>query len=461
MIHRKQVHLAESVLIVFSAIVFTGSIAGVARAQVESLTASIGKTGTRGFVSVRETPYRAVGDGKADDTKAIQAALDDVGTAGGGIVFVPTGTYLIATHLIVPIGTALVGVGRTPLRYDPTHPGSTLLAVEGAGNPDGTPFITLLGPNATLEGITVFYPKQVIAEAPLPYPWTVRSGGNGENVSIVNVLLVNPYQAVDFGTHGSSRHFVRGLYGQPLFKGIWVDKSGDVGRIQHVHFWPFWNTDKKIVDFTTTKATPFIFQRTDWEVVEDIFCWGYKVGIELSASKSGAMNGQMTDINLDNVDVGLDVSATQPYAVHVSNLNVANAGAGTDHVAIWGRRSGKAAELSVRGASFWGFIHQVLRWENSGTISLSDTRLIPWNIQRPMIEILAGRALIHDNVFQPYWQEHVKDFWLGDPVVAKGKGKAVYIGSGVDSVMVHDNQLNGNAIINDGGSQVSLADNQP
>ena len=33
---------------------------------------------------------------------------------------------------------------------------------------------------------------------PTPYPWTVR--GIGDNCSLVDVLLVNPYQAVDFGT---------------------------------------------------------------------------------------------------------------------------------------------------------------------------------------------------------------------------------------------------------------------
>jgi hypothetical protein len=39
--------------------------------------------------------------------------------------------------------------------------------------------------------------------------------------------------------------------------------------------------------------------------------------------------------------------------------------------------------------------------------------------------------------------------------------KAVYIGPGVDRVMVHNNQLNGNSIINGGGPHVSLANNQP
>jgi polygalacturonase len=40
------------------------------------------------------TSYGAVGDGSTDDTAAIQAALDAAGTAGGGTVSVPAGTFL-------------------------------------------------------------------------------------------------------------------------------------------------------------------------------------------------------------------------------------------------------------------------------------------------------------------------------------------------------------------------------
>lgn len=427
--------------------------------QADISATEFGKTSGPGYANVREAPYSAAGDGKTDDTQAFQKALDEVGTRGGGIVFVPTGQYMIRTHISVPAGTSLVGTGRAPLTYAAKSPGSTLLAVEGAGSTEGTPFITLLGPNATIEGLSVFYPNQSIAEKPTPYPWTVR--GNGDNVSILNVLLVNPYQGVDFGTNQSARHYVHGLYGQPLFKGIWVDQCYDIGRIKNVHFWPFWTQDKRIVDFTTTKGTMFVFQRTDWEVVEDIFSWGYHVGVEFSASKYGAMNGQMTDINLDNVNIGLDVSATQPYAVHISNLNIANAGAGTDHIAIWGRKGAKGADLDVRGASFWGFVKQAVRWENPGNVSLSDSRLIPWNIDQPMIEILEGRAIVHDNFFQPYRQEHIEDYWHYDPVPANQGAIAVRIGPDANSVMVHGNQLGGNKIENGGGARALLNDNLP
>lgn len=411
-----------------------------------------GHASSTGYANVFEPPYSAVADGKTDDTKALQKALDEVGAAGGGIVCVPTGTYLVATHLTVPAGTALVGVGRAPAMYSSKQPGSTLLAIEEAGNPSGTPFITLSGPNSTVEGITIFYPNQVLSDKPVSYPWTVRSGGEG-NVSIVNVLLVNPYQAVDFGTNPTPRHYVHGLYGQPLYKGIWVDQCHDIGRIQDVHFWPFWTLDPRIIGFTSTHASSYILQDTDWEVVEDIFSWGYHVGVELSQSKQGAMNGQMTDIDLDNVDIGFDVSATAPYAVHVSNLNIANAGAGREHVAIWGRKSNNRAELSVRGASFWGLLNQALRWENAGTVSLSDSRLVEWRMKQPGIEILAGRALVHDNVVQTYRPQH--------PRAVPAEVTAINVGRLVDRVIVHDNQLNGSRIVNKGGLHASVVNNQP
>jgi hypothetical protein len=57
---------------------------------------------------------RAKGDGKADDSAAIQQALDQArDKTGHGLVFLPSGTYRITRSLIVPAGVRVYGVGPT------------------------------------------------------------------------------------------------------------------------------------------------------------------------------------------------------------------------------------------------------------------------------------------------------------------------------------------------------------
>lgn len=50
-------------------------------------------------LTVTPQQFGAKGDGIADDTAAIQAALDHVASKGGGTVFVPSGTYLVKPQL--------------------------------------------------------------------------------------------------------------------------------------------------------------------------------------------------------------------------------------------------------------------------------------------------------------------------------------------------------------------------
>ncbi len=83
---------------------FLGSIAGCAVAAVVPLGAL---AGVPDYIEVRD--FGAVGDGVADDTAAIQAALD----AKPGSVFFPPGTY--RCNLTLQTGTNMVGsVDSTP-----------------------------------------------------------------------------------------------------------------------------------------------------------------------------------------------------------------------------------------------------------------------------------------------------------------------------------------------------------
>jgi hypothetical protein len=75
-------------------------------------------------ISLRE--FGATGDGKTDDTMAIQRALDAAGEVQGA-VFVPPGVYLCA-DLQMRLNTALVGVPTWNYR----QPGGTVLRLSSA-----------------------------------------------------------------------------------------------------------------------------------------------------------------------------------------------------------------------------------------------------------------------------------------------------------------------------------------
>jgi len=180
-------------------------------------------------ISVRD--FSAVGDNITDDTAAFRKALDSCSQSLGGVVSVPTGNYLIKGHLNIPSFVTLEGVFKAPTARS-KHRGTTLSVVEGKGKAGGEPFITL-NADSVLKGVTIFYPEQD-ATAPVEYPWCVR--GIGDNCTVLDVLMINPWNAVDFGTYPCGRHLIRGLYGQSLRTGIFVDQCLDVGRIEDVHF---------------------------------------------------------------------------------------------------------------------------------------------------------------------------------------------------------------------------------
>ena len=79
------------------------------------------------------------GDGRADDTAAIQQALDNAkDKTGHGLVFLPSGRYRITRTLIVPIGVRVFGTGptRPVLLLAPNTPGfqegvSTMVVFSG------------------------------------------------------------------------------------------------------------------------------------------------------------------------------------------------------------------------------------------------------------------------------------------------------------------------------------------
>ena len=85
------------------------------------------------------TKFGARGDGRADDTAAVQKAIDEVDASGA--VFLPEGTYLLTTTLRLRSGVVLRGAGRdrTHLRIECAKPESVGIDLAGRQSGEAVP----------------------------------------------------------------------------------------------------------------------------------------------------------------------------------------------------------------------------------------------------------------------------------------------------------------------------------
>lgn len=111
----------------------------------EALAAPAAARARSSFVDVRT--FGAVGDGKSDDTAALQRAID-AAAAAGGAVFVSPGIYLSGELHLRP-GSALVGIPG----WNYSEPGGSVLRLSGA---EATCLLNLTDARgATLDGLAL------------------------------------------------------------------------------------------------------------------------------------------------------------------------------------------------------------------------------------------------------------------------------------------------------------------
>ncbi len=356
--------------------------------------------------------FGAKGDGESDDTRAFQAALDRAGEdALGGTVFAPRGTYLFKGHLTIPRNVTLEGIWHTPTAWS-EYKGTTFLVTDGEGNPDGSPFITLMT-NSVIKGVTMFYPNQVVANPPKSYPWAIASGG-ADNCSIVDVLIVNPYKAVDFGTRAAGRHYIRNLYAQPMLKGLYVDQCYDVGRVENVHFWPFWTCNdpakKPIEHFIAENGESFIFGRTDWEYVYNTFSWGYKVGYHFIRTEHGVANGNFLGIGADATNNALLVDDCAPYGLLITNGEfVSFLDPSPTSLVV---KASNTGVIQLQNCSFWGEADQIANIEGIGTVMFNNCNFSFWGTKDsslPALECAGQNVVVTScNFNRPGYHIHLK-----------------------------------------------------
>ena len=139
----------------------------------------------------------------------------------------------------------------------------------------------------------------------------------GKNPAVLAVELLNPYNGID--ATQNERHLIRDVQGQPLRRGIFVDAIYDIGRIENVHFNPWWSMKPKLFEWQQEHGEAFIFGTSDWQYVFNTFCFGYNVGYKFIKTKAGDCNGNFLGIGADDCFTALVVEQSAPIGLLISN----------------------------------------------------------------------------------------------------------------------------------------------
>ena len=349
----------------------------------------------------------AVGDGATDCTEAIQKALDTALSAGGGVVTLPAGRFVVKGNLSIPRGVTLEGTYRAAVTIeskDQPADGTILYAYAGRGSQEGKPFIQLAGHNAVVKGLAVIYPECRHEDVPpIPYPPCIESHDT-VNVGVIDCCLLNPYEGMKFVR--AARHLVRNITGYPVWRGIFVDECYDIGHIENIHFWPFgitYHPKDPFCEWVNVNAVAFELARTDWHYVANTFCFGYGVGYKFSDCGSGGTNGNFLGLGADSCRRAVLVEQAQLQGLLITNGEFVGRWRGEDSVCVEiGEKC--AGKVSLVNCAFWGPIDTCVQMKSGFCAFAANTcHFVHWDnmgLGKPAIDLLGGKSNISNCTFE-------------------------------------------------------------
>ncbi len=348
--------------------------------------------------------YGATGDGKTDDTAAIQAALAAADASGGGPVIVPAGDYRIKGSIKVPAGVALVGIG-----WNATADKGARLLVDTANTSDAVQ----LGDGSTLRSIGMHWDQGNVASGFKPratFGWGVRV--TGTNVTVRDLFMLNPTKGIFVSSSGTGPVLLDRVVGSPLSVGLQVDTKAAL-RVNDVHFWPFWGVcagsppngcqSGTFAYFVNTpkeaSGVAFRFDHSVHAELSNAFSISYATGLLLGQNGAGQVN---TDLRVWNTDQ--DIFGAHGYSVSGANTQATLANFscqgdnGTDQAitGLWTQASATGANIAGYNGDLRIFTGNAIRADGAGAkILVNLMRLDSWNLSGkgfPAVEGASGAA---------------------------------------------------------------------
>ena len=336
-------------------------------------------------------------------SEAVQAAVDGVASAGGGVLFLPAGRYRLDSPLTVKEGVTVRGEWAPP---GVAGVRGTILAVTGGrGVPDGPAAMTLQR-GSGIRGLAVWYPDQR-PEDVVPYPWTVGTSTDvgGDNITVANVTLVNPYHGIRVGPEWNELHTVRRVFGTPLRMGLLVDTTTDIGRLIDVRFSLEWwatsglpgaptdaATRRALATHLANEATGADVGRSDWEYLYGLRVDGYAVGVRFRAGERGTTNAVMFGCELRNCGTALVCERLNGVGLSATGCGFHGSGPGLLAPPTFGTVAQfHSCRFGSSGAS-------AVLLQGAGLLSFQNCRFETW--RDVAVDASAGSVSIHGSSFE-------------------------------------------------------------
>ena len=326
----------------------------------------------------------------SDCAPALQRAIDDLAARGGGTLFLPAARYAINSPIVVKEGVVLRGDNPRPAAAE----FGTLFVIRHEQAGEATPPTFGLQRGSGLRELVFWYPEQRL-DTPRPYPWTIATTAAhaGNNQSIINCTLVNPYRAIKIGDHFNELHTIRNVRLSPLHTGIEIDSVTDIGRLDNVRIdLAVWTASglpgaPPTADNATEPplarlgVTGVDIGRSDWEYIYDLQIRGVATGLRFRKGLRGSTNAVMAYCRIDDCDTALELNELNGVGLSAYNCDFS----GRKHAVLGSERFTTVAQFhSCRFSS----PARAIQLSGGGTLSSQRCQLLSGSCQADAGQLL-------------------------------------------------------------------------
>ena len=283
-------------------------------------TAYVGEDVVVADVVATDAPYGCDPTGQIDSSAALQAAIDDCHKAGGGVVFLPAGEYVISQKITLPHGVVLQGDWQDP---DGVPAGEatygTVILAKPATLPADAPrhegILFYVSDNAGIVGLTVYYPEQDLTAVKC-YGYALYIGHSG-TATLRNITVLNAYRGIGVCTKAEWHDMTKLEHVRvtALETALEMHFSADVGYTYDFKISPrYWieagrgfavADSAALTAYCRRNLTGMILGDLDLEVLSEIVIEGCHVGLLFHAIHRAGFWGEFYDLYISDCDYGI------------------------------------------------------------------------------------------------------------------------------------------------------------